>query len=73
MATHTGTYAWHQGIRVLELGCGCGLVGLCYAACGADVLMTDLPETMVSGMRFPRQHTSLEHTLSSHMQPYHAT
>ena len=39
----------HQGVRVLELGCGCGLVGLCFAACGADVLLTDLPETMVSG------------------------
>ena len=36
-----------QGKRVLELGCGCGLVGLCYAAHGAHVLLTDLPEPLV--------------------------
>ncbi len=32
---------------MIELGCGCGLVGLCFAACGAHVLLTDLPEPLV--------------------------
>jgi len=32
---------------VVELGCGCGLVGLCFAACGGHVLLTDLPEPLV--------------------------
>ena len=36
-----------QGKHVIELGCGCGLVGLCLAAHGAHVLLTDLPEPLV--------------------------
>ena len=35
--------AARAGQRVLELGCGCGLVGLAAAAAGAsEVVMTDL-------------------------------
>ena len=40
-----GACACAQGQRILELGCGCGLVGLVFAALGARVLLTDLPET----------------------------
>ena len=29
--------------RVLDLGSGCGLVGICLASAGADVTMTELP------------------------------
>lgn len=36
-----------QGKHVIELGCGCGLVGLCLAAHGAHVLLTDLPQPLV--------------------------
>ena len=36
-----------QGKRIIELGSGCGLVGIVLAALGADVALTDLPMTMV--------------------------
>ncbi|GLI64649.1 hypothetical protein VaNZ11_007976, partial [Volvox africanus] len=35
-----------RGARVLELGCGMGLVGICAAACGADCILTDLPPVL---------------------------
>lgn len=38
---------WPAGVRVLELGCGAGLVGLAAAASGCDVLFTDyVPEAV---------------------------
>ena len=36
-----------QASHVLEIGCGCGLVGLVLASLGAHVALTDLPQTMV--------------------------
>jgi predicted nicotinamide N-methyase len=36
------------GVRVLEIGCGLGLVGIAAARRGADVLMTDLDERGVA-------------------------
>ena len=43
-----------QGKKIMELGCGSGLAGLAYAACGGHVLLTDLPKCMVH-----LQHVSL--------------
>lgn len=37
-----------QGKCIIELGAGCGLVGLVFAALGANVLLTDLPNVTVS-------------------------
>jgi predicted nicotinamide N-methyase len=48
-ASKTNHYHHHHrmthdhAINVLELGAGVGLVGTCLAACGANVLLTDLP------------------------------
>lgn len=33
---------------MVELGAGCGLVGLVFACLGAHVLLTDLPHVLVS-------------------------
>ncbi|GLC68190.1 hypothetical protein PLESTF_000658300 [Pleodorina starrii] len=35
-----------EGARVLELGCGSGLVGITAAACGARCVLTDLPPVL---------------------------
>jgi predicted nicotinamide N-methyase len=48
-------YLWLKDIKdkkVLELGCGVGLVGIAAALCGADVLMTDYEE---DALRFAKQ------------------
>ena len=36
-----------QDRKIIELGSGSGLAGLAFAACGGDVLLTDLPKCMV--------------------------
>ena len=38
---------------MIELGAGCGLVGLVFAALGSAVLLTDLPNVMVRSDVFP--------------------
>jgi predicted nicotinamide N-methyase len=48
-------YLWLKDIKdnkILELGCGVGLVGIAAALCGADVLMTDYEE---DALRFAKQ------------------
>lgn len=47
------------GCRVLELGCGTGLVSLCLACLGADVVATDIPQCLDSHTR-PNVATNLE-------------
>ena len=44
---HTSICKPLQGKRVLELGSGCGFVGIAVACMGANVAVTDLPCTMV--------------------------
>ena len=41
------TSACCQDLKIVELGSGSGLAGLAFAACGGDVLLTDLPKCMV--------------------------
>lgn len=58
-----------QGKRIIELGAGCGLVGLVFAALGADVLLTDLPQVTVRHKRA----CLAQHALPSLIQLYSQT
>lgn len=46
-----GRYGAAPPGRVLELGCGTGLVSLCLACLGADVVATDIPQCLDSHTR----------------------
>lgn len=41
---------------MIELGSGCGLVGILVASLGAKVALTDLPQTMVSFQNLSCEH-----------------
>lgn len=47
------------GVRILEIGCGLGLVGLAAALRGADVLMTDFNPLAVEAARANAQRNAL--------------
>ena len=49
---HRGAEGALTGRRVLELGCGTGLVSLVAAALGGDVVATDIPECIESVTSF---------------------
>jgi len=46
----SNTTASSPPCHVLELGAGVGVVGTCLAACGAEVLMTDLPTVVTKSL-----------------------
>lgn len=47
LTNNNGIFVPIQGKRIVELGCGTGLVGLVFAALGADVLLTDKRKPLV--------------------------
>lgn len=65
-----------QGKHIIELGAGCGLVGLVFAAHGANVLLTDLPNVMVSLVIVPHstkrvKDTDFQLTAKRQLHPWH--
>jgi len=46
-----GTVALEPGQRLLDLGCGCGLVGLWASLCGAEVILSDVDPVAIACAR----------------------